>query len=231
MVATRAMAVVVIMLLAFPAFGDVNVVGNVTGSQSATVRGTGLVPGSTIFDGDTIEVGARGSARIAFAGGSQVQVSENSQVRLGRSGGKIQLTIDRGAAAFRTGQDSPVEALLADATIRAANGQPAIGIIHVRSPQSAIIAADKGKLEILTAHDSGTLTLREGEAAEFRLSSPESRDPGGPPVAGTNSWTVGKVVVVSVILAGAVTAIALALANSEPTQNNPCLEVSPFRCP
>ncbi len=230
MVARRALAVMVIMLLACPAWGDINVVGNVTGSQSATVRGTGLVPGSTIFNGDTIEVGARGNARILLAGGSQVQVSENSQVSLARSAGKVQLTIDRGLAVFRTGQDSPVEALLADATVRAANGQTAVGIINVRSPRSALIAAHKGMLEIRTAHDAKSMTLREGEGMEVTLMPADPADPSALPAA-SNSWTARKVVILAAILGGLATGIGLALGRSEPTQPNACLEVSPFKCP
>ena len=230
MVARRVLSVVVIMLLAFPAFGDVNVVGNVTGSQSATVRGTNLVPGSTILNGDTVEVGARGIARILLAGGSQVQVAENSQVRLAKAAGKTQLTIDRGLAVFRTGQDSPVEALLADATIRAASDQTTVGIVNVRSPSSALIGANKGALEIRLAHDAKSLTLREGEGVELTLVPADPRDQGAMP-AGKASWSAGKIVLLAAVLCGLATGIGLALSHGEPTQANPCLEVSPFRCP
>ena len=78
MFARQVLALLLVLLLAFPAWGDPNIVGSVASSQSATVRGTNLTPGSTIFSGDTIEVGAHGSAWITLPGGAQVQVAENS---------------------------------------------------------------------------------------------------------------------------------------------------------
>ncbi len=173
MFARQALALLLVLLLAFPAWGDPNVVGSVASSEAATVRGTNLTPGSTIFSGDTIEVGAWGSAWITLTGGAQVQVAENSQVRLMKTTASIQLTVDRGGASFRTLEKSPVEARLGDATIRSADGLPAVGLINVRNAQSAVIAAEKGTLVVTTAHDFKTVTLREGEGAEVIL-APES---------------------------------------------------------
>ncbi len=165
----RVLAVILLLLLAFPAWGGPSVVGSVASSQSATVRGNRLAPGSTIHSGDTIEVGAQGSAWIALLGGAQVQLGEKSQARLTKTTEKMQLTIDRGLASFRTVEKSEFEALLADATIRSANGRPALGIISVRSPQLAVIAAKRGALLISTAHDLKSLTLEEGQGVDVTL--------------------------------------------------------------
>ncbi len=169
MLTKRVLAVILLLLLAFPAWGGPSVVGSVASSQSATVRGTRLAPGSTILSGDAIEVGAQGSAWIALLGGAEVQLGEKSQARLTKTTEKIQLTIDRGLASFRTVEKSEFEALLADATIRSANGRPALGIISVRSPQLAVIAAKRGALLISTAHDLKSLTLEEGQGVDVTL--------------------------------------------------------------
>ncbi len=232
MVRRQALAVILVLLIAFPAWGDLSVVGNVAGSQSATVRGASLTPGSTIFSGDTIEVGPHGSARIALTDGAQVQLAEQSQVRLAKSADKVQLTIDRGLASFRTAEKSGLEALLGDATIRSANAMPTVGIISVRSPQSAIIAAQKGALLISTAHDAKSLTLREGEAAEVKLVPEQDKDKRkGAAAAPAGSWTAGKVVILAVILAGTVTGIGVLLGQSEVqlSQTEKQNAVSPFR--
>ena len=247
----QALALLLVFTLAFPVWASPTVVGNVASSESATVRGAALTPGSTVFSGDTIEVGPKGIARIALTGGAQVQVGGNSQVRLTKTSDTVQVTIDRGLAAFLTTEKSGVEAILGDATIRPANAMPAIAVINVRSPQEAVIAAQKGSLWITTAHDSKTVTLKEGEGAEVTLSQDKTQDnspqtqtpeeekkkkkkkPAGviPPAGST--WTVGKVVTIALILGGVATAIGFLLGQSEVklSQTEKCTAVSPFKCP
>lgn len=91
-------AIAAILSLAIAAAANPKIVGSVLRSQAATVRGISLRAGSTIFSGDTIQVGPHGSARIALPDGAEVQVFENSEVRLTKTSVSIQLTIDRGQA-------------------------------------------------------------------------------------------------------------------------------------
>jgi hypothetical protein len=233
-VCKQALTLLLTSVLAHPAWGNPNVVGNISTSKATAVRGTSVTPGSTIFSGDTIEVGPQGSAWIILTGGAQVQVDENSQVRLTKLTDRIQLTIDRGTASFRTVEQSPVEALLGDATIRSANSWPAVGIVSVRNAQSAMIAAQKGALLITTAHDSGSVTLREGETGEVTLipeTDEERKKKGGVIPAG--SLTAGMTAKVTVILVALTTTIGFIRGHYDPshtvTQN--CNAVSPFRCP
>lgn len=233
----QALTLLLTSVLAFPAWGNPHVVGNISTSKATAVRGASLTPGSTIYSDDPIEVGPQGSAWITLTGGAQVQVEENSLVRLTKLTDRTQLIVDRGTASFRTVEQSPVEALLGDATIRSANSWPAVGIVSVRNAQSAMIAAQKGTLLITTAHDSGSVTLREGEAAEVTLvpETDEEKDKrkkkGGPVPAG--SLGASMMAKVAVILAGAATTAGFIAGHFDPshtvTQN--CNAVSPFRCP
>jgi len=240
MFARQALVFLLVLTLAFPAWAAPTVVGNVASSESATVRGTALTPGSTVFSGDTIDVGPKGIARLALTDGAQVQMAGNSQVRLTKTSDTIQLTIDRGLTAFLTTEKSAIEALLGDATIRPANGTAAIGVINVRSPETAVIAAQKGTPLISTAHDSKTVTLREGQGAEVTL-APDNAQPtpeekkkrrGGAAVP-AGSWSAGKVIIIGAILAGVATGVGFLLGRNEVdlTQQQKCLVVSPFRCP
>jgi hypothetical protein len=94
----RAVIVALALLLSVVTRAKPVPLGTVTSCHEAAIRGTNLVPGSTIFSGDTIAVGAQGNAWIAVLGGGQVQVSGNSTVRLNKSSDSIQLTVDRGQA-------------------------------------------------------------------------------------------------------------------------------------
>ena len=240
MVARNGLAVLLASLLAFPVYGDPSAVGSFTGGQSASIRGVSLSPGATVFSGDAIEVATGGSARIALDGGSQVQVGQESQIRLEKTSNRVQLFIDRGIASFRTGGDSGVEALLADATIRSADGAPAVGIVQIRSPQAAVIAAQKGALVISIAHDGKNVVLREGDGAEVTLAQDtqqteqqkNKKKPAGAAVP-AGSMSTGKVVLIAAIIGGVATAIAVLLAHSETQQSvkDKCNAVSPFKCP
>jgi len=183
MLTRQALAVILLQLLAVPGWGGPSVVGNVASSRSATVRGTRLTPGSTVFSGDVIEVGPQGSARIALTEGAQVQVAEKSQVRLTKSADRVQLTIDRGLALFRTAEKSGVEVLLGDATIRPANDMSTVGILSVRSPRLAVIAAKRGALVVSTARDSKSVTLEEGQGMDVML-IPGASTPNGTAILG-----------------------------------------------
>ncbi len=233
MLAKQALTVFLSLLLAYPGWATPNAtaIGNVTDSTSASVRGSNLTPGSTLFAGDAVEVGPNGSAMIALRGGSQLHMGQNSQVRLAKAADRIQVIVDRGTTSFRTDQKAPAEALLADASIRSADGSPAIGIVSVRSPELALIAAEKGTLLVSTAHDSKSVTVREGEGVELKLVAVDPDQRGGAPVP-AGYWSATKIIILAIILGAATTAIGLWLAHRETEipVNQRCNEISPFRC-
>ncbi len=214
------------LLLAFPACADNSVVGTVVRSELANLQGARLVPGSTLFSGDSIQVDSGGAARILLADGALLQLAEGSLVRLMRAGANTQVIIERGGVALRSTQTAPVEAVLGDATIRPADAAPTVGIIHTRGPDGAWIVAEKGRLNLRLAHDGSVTTLREGEAAEVRLLAETPGAQGAP----GGQTSARRVIILALILGGVATAIAALLANQEPVTNN-CNAVSPFRCP
>jgi len=228
MYSRKLLACLLVLLLAFPAWANPTVVGSVVRSQAASVQGVRLATGSTLYSGDTIHVDAGGAARIALPDGALIQLTENSLVQLARNDATTQLIVDRGSLAFRSTEKSPVEALLGDATIRSADDNLAVGIIQMRGPDAAVIMAEKGRLSIQLAHDGSLTTLREGEGMEVRLVADTAEAQSGPTPAGRSRRR--RVILLAIILAGAMTAIALLLANQEPELNN-CNAVSPFRCP
>jgi ferric-dicitrate binding protein FerR (iron transport regulator) len=228
MYSRKLLACLLVLLLAFPAWANPTVVGSVVRSEAASVQGVRLATGSTLYSGDTIHVDAGGAARIALPDGALIQLTENSLVQLARNDATTQLIVDRGSLAFRSTEKSPVEALLGDATIRSADDNLAVGIIQMRGPDAAVIMAEKGRLSIQLAHDGSLTTLREGEGMEVRLVADTAEAQSGPTPAGRSRRR--RVILLAIILAGAMTAIALLLANQEPELNN-CNAVSPFRCP
>jgi hypothetical protein len=86
----------IFLLLAVSAGAKPAPIGTVSSCTAATIHGASLVPGSTIFSGDEIDVGPGGSAWIAAPGGTQVQVFENSAVSFTSNEKSIEVTVTRG---------------------------------------------------------------------------------------------------------------------------------------
>ena len=228
MVVRQLLASVLIVILAVPTWSTPTVVGTTAASQSATVRGNALLPGSTIFSGDTIQVGAGGTVSIAVTGGAQVRVGPGSQVRLSREKEKTRLEIGRGSASFLVTSDAPFEARLADATIRSTGSGPTVGVVLVADMTKALIAAEKGELVVHTAHDARSVTLKEGEGVEVSLAP----DPQGGSGTGATTLSGKWVAIMAAVSISIVAAIAIWRSTTgKLTDEEKRNAVSPFRFP
>jgi ferric-dicitrate binding protein FerR (iron transport regulator) len=146
-----------------------DVVGVAVQSQSATVHQAALATGSTVFSGDSISAAANGRAQVSIAGGGRVDVLSNSTVTVVRNAEIVELTLQRGSASFQTRPDSQVAALLPDVRVRATKGGSALGVVGMESPDSALIVAKIGTLEVISEHDSKSILVPEGSAARVTL--------------------------------------------------------------
>lgn len=238
-------AFVLVGALASPAWsGSSSVVGVALNTQGAQVRGQSLTTGGTVFSGDGVSVDQKGDAKISLPGGGQVEVLANSAAILTRGENAVQMVVERGSATFRSAPDTAVEALMADATIRAVAGKSAIGVITLESPDSAVVVADKNALEISTSHDSRTLLVPEGSAARITLVSQVSQQDGGqtpsprasqtpvPAGQGTPGFSLTskkKFAIVALVVGGGLLTAGLILAHREPKSPSVINEVSPFQ--
>jgi hypothetical protein len=224
-------ASVLVALLASPAWSQSQVAGTVIVSQAATMRNSALLPGSTVFSGESISVSATGSAQIALGGGGRIEVLHDSAVQLNRNAAGIEFVVQRGGVSFSSGPKDAVETTLGDASIRTTDPL-AIGLIHVENPDSAVLAAIKGKLAIKTAHDLKTTEVPEGSAVRITLvDAPASqRDQGAEP-AGRAAPAIGKIALIAFLVGALFLGVFLWIAAHEPTETNQQLatETSPFR--
>jgi ferric-dicitrate binding protein FerR (iron transport regulator) len=200
----QSLALILTLALALPTWGANEIVGVTVQSQAATVRQAALAEGSTVYSGDAISAAANGRAQVALPGGGRVDVLSNSTVRVERDKEGVSLTVERGTASFQSRPESPVAALLPDARIRAAKGT-ALGMVGMESPESALVVASKGALEIFTEHDSKSVLIAEGSAARITL-VPDEAPQGGTTPAGRRRR---RLAIVLLLAGGAVTAGAI----------------------
>jgi hypothetical protein len=220
MLIRKALAILSVMLVALPGWAGPTAVGTVQSSADATLRGNSLVAGTSVFGGDTIEVGQQGNALIAFPSGSELVLSGNSRVEIvdGTGSQPIQFEVLGGQAKFRSAEKAPVTALLADATIRP-KGASGVGFVNLLSPTAAMIGAEKGDLLVSTAHDNGTMTIPAGNAVTVRI----AQDQNSPTAIHKGK---GRVILVGVLIVGAAAGVAAGITLSESSHGKP---LSPFQ--
>ena len=231
-------AAVLIALMASPAWTQAQVAGTIVASQSATTREAPLLPGSTVFSGESVAVGQSGRAQIALPGGGRLEVLADSTVLLARNAAGVDFTLQRGAVSFTGAPKGAIETIWGDATIRP--GDPdAVGLIHLESSDAIVLAAIKGRLTISTAHDARSVDIPEGAAARISLADAPAanapaanapQDQGGAAPAGRAAPPIPKIAIIAFLVGAAFLAAFLWIASHEPTETTQQLanEVSPF---
>jgi hypothetical protein len=208
----QSLALSLTLALALPGWSATDVVGIAVQSQSATLRQAKLATGSTVFSGDAISAGPNGRAQVSLPGGGRVDVLSNSTVRIERKAEGVEMTLEHGSASFQTRPDSAVTALFPDARVRAPKGGSALGIIGMETPNTALIVAKIGALEVISEHDSHSVLVPEGSAARITLLPDEP--PQGPVGVTAAGVSHRRLAVILLIAGGGVTAGAILAATA-----------------
>jgi len=156
-----------------------DVLGSVTGKESVWVNNEPALPRRAIFKGDVVQTGKVSSAVMNFQSGTQVILSENSEVALEWVTSPTTLNLRQGAIAVRSSsqQSVRVSVLGASVIVQGEGGFPAICRIAAVGGAAAIFN-DGGHVEI---HGAGApLILPKGQFAQLQAGSPQ----GGAQVAG-----------------------------------------------
>ena len=222
----KVLALVLGGLIAVPGWGASNPLGTVQSSNSASVRGSALVKGTTLYSGDVISTAQQGNAWVSLPGGAQFYLAGNSQAQVRKTADDkgFQLEVGQGVAKFRSTELTQIEVVLADATIRPATG--GAGYIALLTPTTAIIGAEKGAVLITTEHDGKTTSVPEGSAVNVSMASGNMAS-GVPQVKPAVSSGHGYVLLVGAFVVGGLVGGAIAANLNESSQNSN--NVSPFK--
>jgi hypothetical protein len=213
------------LVLALPGWAASDVIGIAVQSQAASVHQAKLAAGSTVYSGDAITAGPNGRAQISLSGGGRVDVLSNSTVRVNRNADGVEMSLEQGSATFQTRPDSPVSAIFPDARVRAPKGGSAMAIIGMETPDSALIVAKIGALEVISEHDSHSVIVPEGSAARITLLPDEPpQGPAGVPAAGRSHRRMAAIILIA---GGGVTAGAILAATSGGSSSNPVSPSAP----
>jgi len=222
MLIRRLVACSLVVLLAVPAWSNTKVVGVVSSGHGASVSGGPVAQGTTLFSGDIINVGAKGSALLTLGSdNARVIVRPDSSVQLVREDERVAFELTRGQVAFRLNAKM-AEAWLHDLTIVSVD-ESSLGVVLWKSPNNVMVGAEAGTLRITSATSGKTVTLRKGEAMEATLSQ------GVAPEEQKKKLRRRGVLILSGVIIGLATVVGLVVsANESDLKQPPGKVVSPF---
>lgn len=223
------LAAALIALIASPAWSQTQLAGTVITSQSATLQNAPLPPGSTIYSGESVSVSQTGGAQINLAGGGRLEVFRDSAVQLNRGSAGVQFVLLRGGVFFMGGSKDALATTLGDASIHSADPS-SVGVLHLETPDSAVLATIKGKLTIKTEHDPSSIDVPEGSAVRITLVDPAEPQGGAQP-AGRAAPALKKLALIVFIIGAVFLGAFLWIAAHEPSETPQQLgsEISPFK--
>jgi len=207
----QVLAVAVATVLVSPISAGNPIVGVAGAANLATAGGIALLPGATIFSGDTIAVAENGRAQIALKDAGMLGVEPSSSVRVHKIDTGYEMELFRGKLRYRM----PVgkgELRIANLRISNPGTKEASVVVLLKSPSTGVIASLSGELRVATDNSSKVVTLTEGKAVN--VTAAPAPTPQGPAGAGSG-LTRGQTLLVGALIVGVITALALGLSSIE----------------
>jgi hypothetical protein len=177
----RAVATLLVVSLTLPGLraADVESLGIVVASRSATL-GNGIVSdGATLYNGDRLATGANGALSLR-SGGSMVYMTARTQLVLRKSSSTspanqsaaVRAEVDSGTIAFSLFPGAPLAISAAGASIGIAAPMSTLGEITIIDRKSFEIRARRGPLRIAYFGDSELIP--EGKSYRVELDGPDA---------------------------------------------------------
>jgi len=138
------------MLASVPMFAGSAVVGSVAGSLNASVGGQALLPNTTVFSGDSLQV-KEGAAVVALDKGNRVVLGKDTVAQFLRNDNAVTVVLTAGnVSLFHPDSQTAVKVQVGSVTVEPARGFKTLGEV----------AMENGTI-VVTAKD-GTLRVNDG---------------------------------------------------------------------
>jgi len=188
-----------------PALAGSAVIGSVAGSMNATVGGQSLLPNTTIFSGDSLQV-RDGVAVIAVGNSSRVIFGRETVASFLRDSNEVTVLLSQGSVSMlHPNEGTPVRVKAGAISITPAAGFKSIGQVAMLNG-SVVITAKEGALQV---DDHGaTKNVAKGQTIVL---SPKTADSKGGACCGGGGNTALEVAAIG---AGGVAAILAGIAMS-----------------
>ncbi len=167
----QAVALLMASLLAVPVWAISTPLGFVDSSKNATLSGTHVAAGATVFDSDGVQVLSGGSLSVSLTGGSRATFAPNTDATFARDGGQVVVNLQRGVALLMTTAKSSVEAVVANVSFRPkVPNRPSTGWLELKGSQ-VVLYANRGDWLVNIGHDGKSVLLRQGNRLQGSLTT------------------------------------------------------------
>jgi len=189
-----------------PALAGSVVVGSVAGSMNATVGGQALLPNTTLFSGDSLQV-KDGVAVVALGGASRIVFGRDTAASFLRDSYEVTVLLDQGnVSLFQDAEGTPVRMKIGDVAIAPVSGFKTLGEVAMLNG-AVVISAKDGMLRVTQANGQ-VVNVAKGKTISV---APQAKAPqgagggagrccgGGAPIWGVTATAAGGA---AAILAG-----------------------------
>jgi len=186
-------ALLLAMLATLPVLAGSAVVGSVAGSMNATVGGQALLPNTTIFSGDSVQV-RDGVAVLAVSNSSRMVLGRDTVASFLRDNNEVTVVLSQGNVSVIHGSDSGAVAVKAGSvTVTPGRGFKTLGEVAMLNG-SVVISAKEGALDV-SDHGSAKKVAK----GQTIVISPKSKDA----AKGGGGWGGGGSTALEVAAVGA----------------------------
>lgn len=177
----------VVALAVVPAFGGSAVVGSVAGSLNATLGGQALIPNTTIFSGDSLQV-KDGAAVVAVGRGSRLVFGRETVASFLREASEVTVLLGQGNVSLYQGQAGVNVRVKAGTVTVAPTGEfKTLGEIAMVNG-AVVVTAKEGKLRV----EGNGPAVEVVKGKTLTVSAKAARSPqGGAAGAGAGSGSAG----------------------------------------
>jgi hypothetical protein len=188
--ATTRIALLVLFagVVAVPVYAGSAVIGSVAGSKDATVGGQVLVPNTTLFSGDSLQV-KEGVAVIALGQGSRMVFGHQTQASFVREGDEVTVLLGTGnVSLYHPEAGVAMKVKAGPVVIAPAKGFKTLGQVAMLNG-SVVITAKEGKLNV--EGNGPAVEVAKGKTITLKTKPAAAPQAGG--AAAVSGLTAGQV--------------------------------------
>jgi len=181
------MVLLVGMSASVPMFAGSEVVGSVAGSMNASVEGQALLPNTTVFNGDSLQV-KEGAAVVALGNGSRVALGRETVAKFLRNDNAVTVVLTEGnVSLFHPDSQSAVKVQIGQVTVEPAPGFKTLGEVAMANGTIVVTAKDGS----LLVNDGTGRTKEVAKGKTIALTPKTARAPqtgGSQKLGGGPNW-------------------------------------------
>jgi len=205
------------LVVTVPAFCGSAVVGSVAGSMNATVGGQTLLPNTTLFSGDSLQV-KDGVAVIAVGSTSRMVFGHNTSASFQRDANEVTVLLDQGdVSLFNAEGTMPVRVKVGNVSVAPLAGIKTLGEVAMLNG-TAVITAKEGTLRVEGNGPAVNVVKGKTITVNTKAGAPQG---GGNPPSGRHVSSEGMWMGAAAGLAGGALAVgAVALSRAGTASDN-----------